>query len=75
MVTKLLEKAIETVRRLPEARQDEAAEILLSMAAQDPDALQITEAQRRELARRLGDPEPRYATDEEVAEFYRKSGA
>ena len=50
-MTKLLDQAIVEVRRLPEARQDEAAEVLLSLAFQDPDAVRLAGDQ---LARNCG---------------------
>ena len=40
-MTKLLEKAIAEIRRLPDERQDEAAEILLELAAQDSGEYQL----------------------------------
>ena len=70
-MTKLLDKAIERIRHLPDARQDEAAEILLSMATQDPDAVRLSSKQESEVRRRLKAP-PTYATDEQVSEVFRK---
>ena len=70
-MTIVLEQAIERIRRLPDARQDEAAEILLSMATQDPDAVQLSVEQEAEVRRRLNTPAT-YATDEQVAEAFRK---
>lgn len=63
-MTKLLDEAIEKARSLPDPRQDEAAEILLTMVAQsDPDAPQLTDEQAAEVRRRRGDRV--HAMDEE----------
>jgi hypothetical protein len=72
-VTKLLEKAIATIRDLPDSDQDEAAEALLAFASRirgpvSPDAetrRAINEG--REQARR-----GEFATDAEMAEFFRR---
>jgi hypothetical protein len=71
-MTELLEKAIDSVKRLDPARQDEIARVLLSMADEDDDltpedlaALAVSEA---ESAR--GD----YASDEEIAAIWAKHG-
>ena len=68
-MTKLFDKAIEQARRLPDARQDEAAEILLSLAAQEAeDAVRLSTAQIEEVNRRQAAPV--YATDAEVSAFF-----
>ena len=36
-MTKLLERALETVRRLPTGRQDEIAQAMLSLAGDEPE--------------------------------------
>jgi hypothetical protein len=65
----LLDEAVAKVRRLPEDRQMEAAEILLEMAEHDPSKYQLTREQRAEVRRRLASP-PDYATDAEVKEVF-----
>jgi transcription-repair coupling factor (superfamily II helicase) len=65
----LLDQAVAKVRRLPPDRQEEAAEILLSIAAHDPSDYQLTSEQRAEVRRRLAEP-PDYATEAEVAEVF-----
>lgn len=65
-MTKLLEQAIAEIRKLPEKRQDEAAEVLLGMAVQDPGSLQLTKRQIAEVKRRLQDPNDRRMTDAEA---------
>jgi plasmid stabilization system protein ParE len=46
-MTKLLEEAIERVRQLPEAVQDEAAEILLSLASKRAEPVHLDEPTRQ----------------------------
>ena len=50
-MTKLLEKAIAEIRKLPDDRQDEAAEVLLSIASQDPDDYRLSPEQLADLQR------------------------
>jgi hypothetical protein len=72
-MTKLLETAIEKIRRLPADRQDEAAEMLLSVVAQSgSNTLQLSDEQTAEVQRRLENRN--YASDEEVAAFFRQVG-
>ena len=73
-MTKLLEEAIEKVRRLSADRQDDAAKILLTVVEQtEADAPRLTDEQAAEVRRRLEDRQ--YATDEEVAAFFHQVGA
>jgi predicted transcriptional regulator len=70
-MTKLLEEAIEKIRHLPEADQDDAAELLLILAlrASAPEKLDdVTRAAIREgLAQaRRGE----FATDDEIAAIF-----
>jgi hypothetical protein len=64
-MTKLLEKAIAEIRRLPEKRQDEAAEILLTIVSQEHDEYVLSPEQIEDLEKRLSEP-PDYASEEEV---------
>ncbi len=73
-MTILLEQAIEKVRLLSENRQDEAAEILLSVVAQtDADAPHLSDQQIEEVRRRQADRT--YASDEETTAFFTSAGA
>jgi len=73
-MTKLFDQAIEKVRHLPDDRQDEAADILMSLAAQtEPGAAQLTDAQAAEVRSRRATP--KYASQEEVEAFFRQAGA
>lgn len=70
-MTDLLEKAIAEIRRLPRRRQDEAAEILLEIAAQDASDLGLSPEQLADLEKRLAEP-PDYASDDEVEAFFKR---
>ena len=72
---KLLEEAIERVRQLPEAVQDEAAEILLSLASKRAEPVHLDEGTRqavREGKAQAGRRE--FASDEEMAGFFKHHG-
>jgi hypothetical protein len=71
-MTKLLETAIAKLRKLPRARQDEAAELLLSMVEQDPETLHLSPEQVAEVERRLGKPADS-ATHDAVRAFFQNS--
>jgi hypothetical protein len=73
-MTKLLDQAIKRARKLSDTRQDEAAQVLLDVASQDPDDVHLSEAQLRDLARRLNDPHDSIATDNEVTAAFQKMG-
>ena len=74
-MSKLLEDAIEKVRKLPESDQDEAAEMLLSVASRRAEPVQLDAAtlaavkEGREQARR-----GEFASDEDMAAFFRRHG-
>ena len=70
-MTKLLDQAIEKVRQLPRERQDEAAELLLSMLDDSPETLQLSAQQVAEVERRLREPAG-YVPHAEVLEFFQK---
>ena len=74
-MTKLLEEAIETVRQLPEPLQDEAAEILISLASKCTGPVRLDDGTRR--AVREGKPQAsrgEFVPDEEMAEFFKRHG-
>jgi len=72
-MTAKLEKAIERIRNLSPEQQDEAAEVLLEMADQDPDTVRLTPEQIAEVEAIASEPAI-YATDEQVAALFRKMG-
>jgi hypothetical protein len=74
VMTKLLNKAFETLSAMPHDRQDEVARMLLDLAEQDRSHLTLTDEQQAEVEARLKAPAD-YASDEDVEAFFRKRGA
>jgi hypothetical protein len=77
MTAKNLEQLMERVRRWPEHRQEDAAEVLLEMERQDSSGYHLTDAQVREVVRiqrDLRDGKGRLATDEEMAALWKSCG-
>jgi predicted transcriptional regulator len=74
-MSKILEEAIKKVRELPEAEQDEAAEMLLSVAAKHQQPIRLDDETRaaieegRKQARR-GD----FVDDKDMSSFFRRHG-
>lgn len=74
-MTKMLEEAIKKVRELPEADQDEAAEMLLSVASKSEGPVPLDDETRsavregREQARR-----GQFVSDEDMAAFFKRHG-
>ena len=74
-MTKMLEEAIKKVRELPEADQDEAAEMLLSVASKSEAPVQLDDETRaavregREQARR-----GEFVSDEDMVAFFKRHG-
>ncbi|MDX2264007.1 MAG: hypothetical protein NW215_03440 [Hyphomicrobiales bacterium] len=71
-MTKLLNKAFETMSALPEARQDEVAQMLIDLAQQEQSDLTLSEDQKAEVRRRLSSPAD-YASDAEAEAFFRRT--
>ena len=74
-MTKLLDEAITKVRELPADRQDEAAEIMLSMAARKDAPVRLDDETRAAI-RRGADQARRgeFVSDEEMAAFLKRHG-
>jgi len=73
-MTKLLEKGIEAIRALPQDRQDMAGQLLLSLAATEPQyRLTLEQIQDVQLALAEADRDE-FATDQEMAETWKKFG-
>jgi hypothetical protein len=73
-MTKLLEKGIEAVRALSEDRQDMAGELLLNIAKNDPQ-YRLTAEQLQDVRLSLAEADRgEFATDEEMAETWKKFG-
>jgi predicted transcriptional regulator len=74
-MTKLLDRAIESARRLTEAQQDEIARAILDMAEGCEDEEEIDPGALPGVLEGLADAEAgRIATDEEIEAAYRRFG-
>jgi hypothetical protein len=74
-MTKILEDAIEKVRRLPEDRQAYVAEVLEQIAAAGSDLFVVPEEDRAAIFEGLKQAERgEFATDEEMAALWKKCG-
>lgn len=74
-MSKLLETAIEKVRELPESEQDEAAEMLLSIASRRAEPICLDDETRA--AVREGQEQARhgeFVSDEDMAAFFKRHG-
>jgi phage-related protein len=75
-MTKLLEQAIEEVRKLPESEQDEAAELLFALSEIAKGPYQLSEEELAAVEKGLAAAERgEFATDEEMDEFFRRHTA
>ena len=73
-MTKMLEDAIKKVRELPEAEQDEAAEMLLSVASKN-EPVRLDEETRA--AAQEGQKQARrgeFVSDEDMSAFFKRHG-
>ena len=74
-MTKVLEDAIEKVRRLPEDRQVYVAEILEQIAAASGDPLVVPESHRVAVLEGLAQAERgEFVSDEKMAALWKKCG-
>jgi predicted transcriptional regulator len=74
-MTEMLEEAIARVRELPEADQDEAAAMLLSVASRNAEDVKIDNATRAAI--REGREQARagkFVSDKDMAAFFRRHG-
>jgi hypothetical protein len=75
-MTKLLDEAIKKVRELPAADQDEAAEMLLSIAGRNSEPVHIDDETRAAI--REGKAQARrgeFVSDKDMAAFFKRHGA
>ena len=74
-MTKLLERAVETVRRLPPEMQDDLASLLLQLAGEDLPVIQLSAEEAASFDESLAQAEhDEFATDEEVRAIWAKYG-
>jgi hypothetical protein len=67
-----LKEVLDRVLTWPPERQQDAAEILTSIEAQESSPYRLTEEQAAEVRRRLADPNPKTVPFHEVFKRYRK---
>ena len=73
-MTKLLDRALEAARHLPEEAQDDIARIILHLAGDD-EVVVLSEEERAAIsASQEAAARGEFATDEEVAAVWRKHG-
>ena len=74
-MTKMLEEAIKKVRELPEAEQNEAAEMLLSVAAKNDEPVHLDDETRAAVQEGLEQAERgEFVSNEDMAAFFRRHG-
>jgi len=76
-MTKMLRDVIERVRQWPDERQDQAALVLLDLEAQQANQYRLTGDQIAEverIQRQVRDGTAEFATDEQLAAFWKKCG-
>lgn len=75
-MTKLLSEALRKVAKLPEARQDDAAHILLALIDSDSKPYQLNDDDFQEIEAAIADVESgHFASDREVADLLEHSWA
>ena len=72
-MTKLLERALERAKTLPDNRQDEVGEMVLAIVEQDSSKLRLSKDQEDEVRRRMAAPET-LVPEAEMEAFFRKLG-
>ena len=74
-MTRLLEQAVEMVRVLPDAMQDELARVLIQLAGVDQPPIELTPEENAALDESLAEAERNeFATDEEIRAIWAKHG-
>jgi hypothetical protein len=74
-MTKLLEEALETVRRLPVESQDEIARAMLALAGSEPEPVPLTPGERDAIARSKAAAErAEFASEDQVRDLWAKHG-
>jgi hypothetical protein len=74
-MTKLFEKAVETVRGLPAEMQDDLARLLLQLAGEDQPVLQLSAEEAASFDESLTQADRgEFATDEQVRAIWAKHG-
>ncbi len=71
-MSKVLDEAIEHARTLSDIRQNEIGEMILHVVDQEQSDAQLTPDQQSEVRRRLSEPHPVVATQEQLDAFFQK---
>ncbi len=72
-MTRLLDEAVAKARRLPDAAQDEIAQVLMQLAGDEAAPIQMTPEEERDLAEALAEAERgEFASDEDMRAFWSK---
>jgi hypothetical protein len=73
-MTKLLDDAVEAVRKMPDAAQDQVARVMLSMAGSD-EPYALTEDERAVIDRSMAEAaRGEFVPDQQVQTFWKKLG-
>lgn len=75
MTKEQLKSILDRVLTWPPERQEDAAQMLKLMEEQDHANYRLTDEQLAEIERRLGDPNPKFLTLEEVRERFARRSA
>jgi hypothetical protein len=74
-MTNLLERAIETARSLPRAKQDDIARVVMALAEDDDGVFQLTPDEEASFAESLGQADRQeFVADEQVRAIWAKHG-
>lgn len=71
-MTKLLEQAIAGIKNLPEEDQNEIGKMLIDFAEQRKSKQKLSPEQIAEVQMLVDDPNPVYATEQQVDDMYNK---
>ena len=75
-MNRLLEQAIEAVRRLPKSDQEEAAELLFALAEKAKGTYHLSEDELAAVERGIAAADRgEFASDEEMEDFFKRHGA
>ena len=66
MASKILKEVLERVETWPEERQNDAAQVLIEMEQQDAHSIGLTDAQAKEIERRLAKDSRKFLSLEEA---------